>query len=325
METLLEHVYQIRLPLPFRLNHVNSYLIQDEYGWSVIDPGLNTPTTKNAWLRTLRHFNLRPSDIKRIFITHFHPDHYGFAGTMQRWTHAEVIASPRTFALAERYFSNEQARRDFHYYRKCGMPEHLAEEVAVLDSQLLDQISPIMGSKGHVQEHEKIMLGGKPFKIIVGGGHAEGSTGFWNEEERILIGGDMLLQKITPNITYSYEDDEEDNPLQQYFDTLSALQRRNILTVLPGHGPVFHPAPGFIESVISHHEERLDHILGIVQDAEKDALTVYDICLRLFHKVFNTDSARFALGETSAHLRFLEKKNLLRLQESLGIYYVVVP
>ncbi|KKO55334.1 hypothetical protein XI25_00820 [Paenibacillus sp. DMB20] len=55
----------------------------------------------------------------------------------------------------------------------------------------------------NLQENKSIILGGKPFKIMVGGGHAAGSTGFWNQEKLALIGGDMLLQKITPKFAYS--------------------------------------------------------------------------------------------------------------------------
>lgn len=319
MQTPFEHIYQIRIPLPFRLDHVNSYLIRDESGWSVIDPGLDTSMTESLWGTTLRQLDLQPSDIKRIFITHFHPDHYGFAGKMQRWTQATVYASSLTYWLADQYFSKEQVDRNHLFYRKCGMSDVMAEEVAVLDLRLLDQISTITGKTENLRENESILLGGTPFEIILGGGHAEGSTGFWNQEKLALIGGDMLLQKITPNIIFSYDEDE--NPLQQYFETLRSLRRKPIQTVLPGHGPVFQLHPGFIESVIEHHEERLKHIQAIVHTAGDKALTIYEICMLLFNKVFNTESARFALGETAAHLRYLERRKLLELQEFEGKYF----
>ncbi|MEK5032157.1 MBL fold metallo-hydrolase [Paenibacillus sp. FSL R7-0302] len=321
METPLKQIYQIRIPLPFRLNHVNSYLVQDGAWWSVIDPGLDTVITEKSWVQTLHQLHIKPSEIRNIYITHFHPDHYGFAGKMQRWAGAEVLASRETYALAEHYYSQEQGERNLQFYLKSGMPEVLAQEVAVLDSQLLQQISPITGTKVNLLEGDSITLAGEPYEIVLGGGHAEGSVGFWNAERQALIGGDLLLQTITPNITYQYEDDE-DNPLASYFKTLHALQRRNIRTVLPGHGPVFQPQTGFFESVIAHHKERLNHVLDIVQEAGSAGLTIYDISLRLFSKVFDNDSARFALGETSAHVRYLERQKLLRVQESFGKYAV---
>lgn len=104
----------------------------------------------------------------------------------------------------------------------------------------------------------------------------------------------MLLQKITPN-------------------NLESLRRKNVQTVLPGLGRVFHPLPSLIEFVISHHEERLELIQAIVQSAGTNVLTLHEICLQLFHKVFNKDSARFALGEKASHLRFLERKKTLAI------------
>lgn len=321
METPLKQIYQIRIPLPFRLNHVNSYLVQDESFWSVIDPGLDTLVTEKSWVQKLHQLNVKPSDIRNIYITHFHPDHYGFAGKMQRWTGAEVNASAETYVLAERFYSQEQAERNLHFYLKSGMPETLAQDVAELDSRLLHQISPITGTRVSLLEGDSIVLAGELYEIVLGGGHAEGSVGFWNAERQALIGGDLLLQKITPNITYQFEEDEG-NPLESYFATLNALQRRMVRTVLPGHGPVFQPQTDYFESVIAHHKERLDHVLGIVHEAGSAGTTIYDISLRLFSKVFDNDSARFALGETAAHVRYLERQKLLRVQESGGKYSV---
>lgn len=321
METPLKQIYQIRIPLPFRLNHVNSYLVQDGSWWSVIDPGLDTVITGNSWVQTLDQLHIKPSEIRKIYITHFHPDHYGFAGKMQRWTGAQVLASRETYALAERYYNQKQVERNLHFYVKSGMPEALAQEVAALDSQLLQHISPITGTRISLLEGEPVTLAGEPYEIVLGGGHAEGSVGFWHVESKALIGGDLLLQKITPNITYQYGD-AEDNPLASYFETLHTLQRRNIRTVLPGHGPVFQPQTEYIESVIAHHRERLDQVLGIVQEAGSAGSTIYDISLTLFSKVFDNDSARFALGETAAHIRYLERQKLLRVQESGGTYAI---
>lgn len=321
MQTPQKQVYQIRLPLPFRLNHVNSYLIQDEEGWSVIDPGLKTPDTEALWIDVLRQFNLSPSDIKRIFITHYHPDHYGFAGAMQQWTGGILLATSATFALANQYYRNEQVEENWSFYRSCGIPEPQCDEMTVLDRELLEQISTIAGESLFVQEGDSFLLGGIPYVTVVGGGHAEGSIGFWNEEKRLLIGGDLLLERITPNITFRYEDEQD--PLQQYLDTLIFLRQRNIHTVLPGHGAVFHPQPGYIDRILAHHHERLDKILALFNAAGAKALTPFEVCARLFPGVVHPESIRFALGETVAHLRYLQTKNLLQLQEEShhGLYY----
>src|SRR6185295_15928786 len=78
-----EGIYQVRVPLPFALNIVNCYLLRDGDGWAVVDTGLNTPPAQEAWQAAFSFLNIAPATIKRIILTHSHPDHYGMAGWFQ--------------------------------------------------------------------------------------------------------------------------------------------------------------------------------------------------------------------------------------------------
>ncbi|MDO3409272.1 MBL fold metallo-hydrolase [Saccharibacillus sp. CPCC 101409] len=317
-EPVTERIYRLRLPLPFRLNHVNAYLIRDDSGWSAVDPGLLIDTTRPLWESALAGLGLTFADIRRIFVTHFHPDHYGFAGELQRLSGAPVYASNVTFRLAERHFSRGQIGRSLNFYLRAGMPAELARAAASFDERLLEQTADVTGERIDIGGAESgapmrsLPLGGRTYTVVTGSGHAEGSVGLLDEEEGLLIGGDLLLQKITPNVSFSY--DEERNPLREYFDTLEQLKRRKIDTVLPGHGSAFKLDSRLIESVRSHHEERLaeaEEAVTVLAKAGAGTAAPYGICGRLFPKVSDAESLRFAVGETSAHLRELEARGVI--------------
>ena len=85
-----------RLPLPFRLDHVNVYLIEDEGGFAVLDTGVDTPDSRAAWEK-LFVGALRGKRLTKIIVTHFHPDHIGLAGWLCRRFDAPIYAGLTTY------------------------------------------------------------------------------------------------------------------------------------------------------------------------------------------------------------------------------------
>lgn len=319
MEIFEEHIARVSLPLPFRLNHVNSYVIREQSGWSVIDPGLDVPETGRQWENTIRELELDKSALQRIIVTHFHPDHYGYAGTMQQWSKAPIYASPLTFSMAERYYSLDQMKRYRKFYSRAGLPAELAEDALLQDNAVLKQVAPVQGEQIFLRESEKIALGGQVYTVVTGNGHAEGSIGLWDKRHNVFIGGDLLLEKITPNISYDYG--SEANPLQDYLDTLDSLRRLDIVTVLPGHGSRFNLHDRYYDQLTAHHQERLASVHAMVSGTGTNGATLYEVCRRLFPKVNDAEGLRFALSETAAHLRILETQKLLMAQELDGMLF----
>ena len=71
-------VLWLRLKLPFRLNHVNIYLLADHDGWAAIDAGFGNEESIAAWTALLDG-PLAHVKITRLIVTHSHPDHVGLA------------------------------------------------------------------------------------------------------------------------------------------------------------------------------------------------------------------------------------------------------
>src|SRR5262249_42063303 len=78
-------VQWLRMPLPYRLDHINLWLVEDGAGWTMIDTGIDSAATRSLWERIFST-GLDGRRVTRLICTHFHPDHMGLAGWLtQRW------------------------------------------------------------------------------------------------------------------------------------------------------------------------------------------------------------------------------------------------
>ena len=69
----------LRMPLPFQLNHINLWLIEEKDGWTIVDTGINSQDTRTLWEKIFAE-KLGGKPVVRVIGTHLHPDHIGLAG-----------------------------------------------------------------------------------------------------------------------------------------------------------------------------------------------------------------------------------------------------
>src|SRR5215216_3316537 len=128
---IAEGIFQVQLPLPFPLRIVNCYVLRDGDGWMIIDAGINYPAGRMAWQAAFEELKIAPTAIKRIILTHAHPDHYGLAGWLAEQSGASVQLAPLEQEFARTAWqagaANEQAIVDL--FQAHGMPTELAEQV----------------------------------------------------------------------------------------------------------------------------------------------------------------------------------------------------
>jgi len=305
----LKDIYQITLPLPFRLDHVHCYLVKGENGWTVIDSGLHTEGTRKAWEKAFLSYSIDPKkEIEKIVLTHYHPDHFGFAGSLQEWTGASVHISAVGKDRALSNWTEQRFIENRHFYRINGLPEEMNQELAKNDQVFFSRVRPFPRNF-EVIEGADIPISDGTFEVIPTPGHAEGHLCFYHREKQILIGGDLLLKKITPNISYHGYGDS--NPLASYFQSLEKLKGYDIQVIYPGHGPIFKDAHARIQELMNHHKKRLTQITQLVQGE----CTGWQICKQLFNRELSIHEIRFAMGETMAHLRYLLEEGEIK-QES---------
>lgn len=319
---------QVRLPLPFKLNHINCYLSEGPNGWDIIDAGLGDDATRGAWEKTFLENGIEASDIQRIYLTHHHPDHYGFLGELQKWTGAEVYASEQSKRQAHNNWTNERLDEMKLNYLRSGIPEHLVQKMDSIGRQFTQWVTPHATIDHVIEEGDAFRFGELTYKTIHTPGHAKGHMALWNEEHKVMIGGDQVLSKITPNISYQLTG-HHDNPLQDYLNSLQDIKRLGVELFIPGHGQPFTNIEERIDFITRHHHERLNVVLELLAKSSEalsagtDTVnkTAYEISDHLFFRKLDAYEMRPGIGEALAHLQYLVHTEDIRMKEEQGLLY----
>lgn len=298
-------IYQVRLPLPFALNSVNVYLLRDGDGWTVLDTGLNTEAARAVWQAVFAQLDILPGQIRRVILTHTHPDHFGMAGWFQSLTPEEVptVYMSEEEAAWVRHVWQKEGRtgREFDAYLvACGMPDDMIETVARSMDHTSEQTLPHPTRTAFLKPGDLITIGERQFEAIHAPGHSDGQLIFYDAADRLLLSGDHVLMKITPNIGLWPE--SQPDPLGQYLGSLRSLLLLDVRLALPGHKTLINDWQGRLGELLAHHDARLEHTLKAIETP----ITVYDASLKVFDSgKFSPHEWRFAMAETLAHLEHL--------------------
>ena len=314
--TVAPGILLLRLPLPFALDHINVYLLATDAGWTLIDTGLDYPESRATWERALRHPLLRGEPITRLIVTHHHPDHIGLAGWhAARWK-IPIEISAGEWAVAGRY--GDRARNPHRervaFWTTNGMPSDDAESLVAKMPTYLRWVHDLPDAPRLLALDEPITIGARRWRAIIGRGHAPEHVSLLCEADDILIGGDQVLPRISPNI--SVWPDGPQDPLAQYLVSLEDFVRlgRDPL-VLPSHHGPFRGLATRVGEIAALHAARLDELRGFCLQprSAQECLPV------LFKRVLRDQQIAFAMGEALAHLRYLEGRGELARQRDGGV------
>lgn len=309
-----EGVHQLKLPVPFPLKFVASYLIEGRDGWTVIDPGFDYPPAREAWERSAATLGMDlEADVARVIVTHLHPDHIGLARWLEERSGAPVWMLEGEIENARHVWDPDRGTEDFvRFLMRNGMDAKTAEPTAGttrLGIRLPESLNPL-------REGDVIELGAGEARVIHTPGHSDFHFVLHDERRRLLFAGDQLLLKITPNIglwTYTAP-----QPLRRYLDSIGSLHGLDVDLVFPGHGPLFHDLAGRIDELRLHHEERLDVMHAAFGN---EPATPFEVARRVFAEDLSDHQLRFALAETLAHLEHLaDEGRAERLEGEVATY-----
>jgi glyoxylase-like metal-dependent hydrolase (beta-lactamase superfamily II) len=294
-------IYQVELPLPFALRIVNCYLLRDGAGWAIVDCGLNYPAGQAAWRTAFDALGIDASAITRIILTHAHPDHYGMAGWLAAQSGAPVLLSPIEQAFAERVWGNGDPtyQRVRAFFAAHGMPSDMAQAVYEQMIVLRPMTQP-MPTTTTLEPGATLRVGQREFQTIATPGHSDGHLVFYCAAERLLLCGDAVLTKITPNISllpYGRLD-----PLADFLQTLEQLHEIEVDLALPGHGPLISTFHQRLDELRAHHDQRLQ----LVEQCAGHGTTAFEVCRAIFPtEQLTAHQIRFAMAEALAHLEYL--------------------
>ncbi len=324
-------IYQIRVPLPFLLNHVNVYAIRppagSTRGWTIIDTGLNHPDSLAAWREAFDQLGFTPADIEQIILTHIHPDHYGLAGWLQREALRLGASAPPPVRLSpleqmraeEAWVRGEQLDLIRVQMRQSAAPPELVNAVVhgIADTRLKTFPHPVHTEA--LSSNTLITAGAHTFRTIHAPGHSDGQLIYYDEANHLLLSGDQVLMKITPNIGLWSTGDR--HPLESFLTSLRELRELKVALALPGHRHVIPDWCGRIDELIAHHGARLQVVKNAV--ASRDGATVFEVAGIVFEFARLTDhEMRFAMVEALSHLEYLvEAGDITRAEDHAGVWH----
>ncbi len=309
-------IYKVKLPLPFRLNHVNCHAIKGIDGWWLVDAGLSKESTREGWLQFFEKQAIKPLDVKGIYVTHYHPDHYGCSGWLQEYTGAPVYIGAIDAALVNRYWK----QGDYilgamgGMFRDNGMPEEVVKEVIDSVEKLIHYTFP-HADLTTLQAGQVVTLGDHEYQVILTPGHTDGHICFYNVDEGVLLSGDHLLPDISSNISLWPQPGAELNPLDNFLRSINSLRSLNCKLALPAHGRPFSNIEERVSQLENHHQERLE----LIKNCVGSSANAYQVCLQVFRPDLSVHELRFAMAETLAHLVYLSYSGELKVVSTDGI------
>ena len=303
-------IYWLRMPLPFQLNHINLWLIEDKDGWTIVDSGINTEATRGLWDKIFAD-KLSGKPVTRVIATHLHPDHVGLAGWLcERW------GADLWMTLGE-YMSAIAARNDFieredlraAHLKRNGVP---ADRIALFHRHkggYAKGVVPLPTAFQRLIHAHPLTIGGHRWDVIVGRGHAPEHASLWCPELNVLIAGDQVLPKISPNISVQAHEPDGD-PLDRYLSSLDELRTAvpPETLVLPSHNLPFLGLHVRLDGLAAHHRARCADVTAACE-APKTAVELLPV---LFRRPLDQHQMGFALGEALAHLHYLMYQGALQ-------------
>jgi glyoxylase-like metal-dependent hydrolase (beta-lactamase superfamily II) len=314
-----------RLALPFLLDHVNIYFVDDGDGWALIDTGLGDRATKAAWQLLLDRVLIdRP--LTRIIATHFHPDHVGAAGFLLEHFNVPLYMSATEYLQSLNLHLNPGALEAEHYrrfYLDHGLDAETTQRVVTSGHAYLKLMSGLPPTYHRVVAGDVLRIGGRDFDALTGGGHSPEQIMLVCRADKLFLSADQVLAKISPNISVSAVDPEGD-PLGQYLRSLNALGvgiDADVL-VLPGHNLPFRGLHARIAGLIAHHHSRCDRIMQACRTEPRSAAELVPF---VFTRRLDPHQMGFAFGEVLAHVNYLLRRGKLkRVSTADGIQRTVV-
>ena len=292
-------VFELRLPIPFEDGLVNVFLFPDGDETDLLDCGMNTEESVDAINAAVRQVGAKR--IRRLVVTHIHPDHYGAAGIFAGKGLADLYLHRLEVPLVQpRYVELEHLIHEVRTYLQVnGVPEDETEVLSNSQRALSDIVKPAEPAV-QLDGAETLELGRRRLRVEWTPGHSPGHICLYDEGDKILFAGDHMLPELSPNI--GLHPQSTPDPLHEYLDGLRRLARYEPRLILPAHGRPFTDAAGRVTTLVAHHKKRMDQIAKIVSHGERSA---WQVAVELWGPRDNLYEKRLALQEGLAHLQAL--------------------
>jgi len=301
-----EGVFWLRVPLPIVLDHINLWLLRDGDGWTIVDSGYDAPICKETWEQVFDGF-LTPSEVKRVIVTHFHPDHIGLASWLALRCDCAVWISRGEFGLYNKMLRRDEAQFDAEaslYLQQLGfdtetrvtLKKFFVRDEKPEEARVQEAMCRFIG------EDDDIKVGNRLWKVVTGRGHSPEHACLYCEELSVLISGDQSIPRISSNVSV-FPSNRNADPLGDWLASCEKLRDDipNNTLILPSHQEPFIGNVQRMQQLIDDHNAQLNRL----RLALAETMSVVQARDHLFQRELNTADQLFAAGETLAHLNYL--------------------
>jgi glyoxylase-like metal-dependent hydrolase (beta-lactamase superfamily II) len=307
-------VHWIRMPLPYALNHINLWAIDDGPGWAIVDTGVRTEETAMVWREVFANApDLRP--VSRVFVTHMHPDHVGMAGWLTRKFGVHLWMSRLEYLTCRVMVSDtgREAPPDaIEFYRRAGWAAAAIETYRARFGNFGRHIHPLPDSFRRLRDGEEIPIGSHLWRVVVGSGHSPEHACLYCPELKVLISGDQVLPRISSNVSVNPTEPDAD-PMLDWLASLAKIRREvpDDVLVLPSHNECFQGLHARIDTLSRGQAQALRRL--------QDSLTLPQRAIDVFGALFARPISEedvpllgMATGESVACLNHLMHRGDIR-------------
>ena len=312
VERVRPGLWSVPVPLPNNsLRYVLVYVFETDRGPYLVDAGWNTDDAYAALDAGLGHIGSSISDVQGVLVTHIHPDHYGLAGRVREASGAWVALHEADAKLIhDRYDAPEALlERVGSMLRRFGAPEperNSLQQAAMPVRQFVNAVMP----DTLIEDGQRPDVPGWDLTALWTPGHSPGHLCFWEPRHRVMLTGDHVLPRITPNIPFHPQASAD--PLGDFLRSLDKLEGYDSEEVLPAHEHRFVGLDARLEELRAHHEHRFAEVIAAIKDG---CTTAWEIASRMrWSRPWDRIEGfmrRAAVAEAMAHLTALRERGLL--------------
>ena len=307
-QEIAEGVHWLRMPLPFALNHINLWLLDDGAGWVIVDTSVGSDTSKTVW-RSVFDDAMRGAPANHVVVTHLHPDHVGCAGWLAEHFGVDLWMTRDEYLLCRILVADTgraAPEEGVAFYKAAGFTDEQLHRYRDVFGFFGRMVTPLPEAYKRLYDGFVGRIGGHEWEVVVGRGHSPEHACLYAEQLGTFIAGDQVLPTISANVSV-YPTEPEANPLKDWIDSLRAIRARipaDVL-VLPAHGRPFRGAHERIDALIDEHLVKLDAL----HEHVAEPCRAIDVFPALYRARISGDNLIMATGEAIAHLHYLLAEN----------------
>jgi glyoxylase-like metal-dependent hydrolase (beta-lactamase superfamily II) len=294
-------VFELRLPIAWEDSHVNCFLLPDGDRVDMIDCGMSAEESFDLIRAAVRELAGPRGRLRRLVVTHIHPDHYGAAGELTERDGAELYLHRLEVPMVHpRYLEIDQLVEEVGRYLEVhGVPDAEADFLKNASRGFRQFVKPAAPAL-QLDGSEQLDMGRTQLRVEWTPGHSPGHVCLFDHDSGVLFAGDQLLPNNSPNI--GLHPQSTPNPLDDYLAGLERLVALSPSLVLPAHGRPFVDAAGRASELLEHHRRRKEQMVELIDGRE---LNGWEVATAIWGVRQNLHDMRMALQEGLAHLQSL--------------------